>query len=115
MTKLEKVIDALKHCELYGYCNYEQCPYYKYAGCLELLRNDVLELLKTQEPVSPTIKQEMDDICSCIDNVAYCGRCGARIGRLKQNYCSNCGQAVKWDERSAGKGNTRTGVLLNIR
>lgn len=50
-----------------------------------------------QEPVKPIMRREMDDICSCIDNVAYCGKCGAPIGRLKQNYCSNCGQAVKWN------------------
>lgn len=64
---------------------------------LESAAWDVLPLLKAQEPVKPIMRREMDDICSCIDNVAYCGKCGALIGRLKQNYCSNCGQAVKWD------------------
>ena len=63
---------------------------------IDALADALAKALKAQEPVSPTIKQEMDDICSCIDDVAYCGRCGARIGRLKQNYCSECGQAVKW-------------------
>lgn len=58
---------------------------------------DAISLLKAQEPVKPIMRFEMDDICSCIDNVAYCGKCGAPIGRLKQNYCSNCGQAVKWE------------------
>lgn len=55
------------------------------------------EQMKAQEPVKPIMRCEMDDICSCIDNVAYCGKCGEPIGRLKQNYCSNCGQAVKWE------------------
>ena len=57
-----------------------------------------VELLKAQEPLKPIMKQEMDDICSCFDNIAYCGKCGAYIGRLKRNYCSDCGHAVKWDE-----------------
>jgi len=53
--------------------------------------------LKVHEPVKPIMRLEMDDICSCFDNVAYCGKCGALIGRLKQNYCSNCGREKKWD------------------
>lgn len=75
----------------------ENCKYDN-ASCFLDIPADALSLLKAQEPARPIIKQEMDDICSCIDNVAYCRKCGARIGRLKQNYCSNCGQAVKWDE-----------------
>ena len=60
--------------------------------------DEIVELLETQEAVKPIMKQEMDDICSCFDNIAYCGKCGAYIGRLKENYCSNCGQAVEWPE-----------------
>lgn len=71
----------------------QQNPEWKAEQALRCVKK---ELLKAQEPVSPTIKQEMDEVCSCIDDVAYCGKCGAYIGRLKQNYCSNCGQAVKW-------------------
>lgn len=105
MADLEKVIKGLELClaniDREG-CP-EECPYYE--ACLKYenyavfqpMMKDALELLKAQEPLKPIIEQEMDDICSCIDNVAYCGNCGAQIGRLKQNYCSNCGKAVKWD------------------
>ena len=106
MTDIVKVINGLEGCLAPAHkgwpykpnimeagCEWYDCPYS--SNCEDILF-DALELLKAQEPVSPTIKQEMDNICSCIDNVAYCGRCGARIGRLKQNYCSECGQAVKW-------------------
>lgn len=61
------------------------------------IARSALAMLKEQEAVEPIIKQEMDDVCSCIDAVAYCGKCGAYIGRLKQNYCHECGKAVKWD------------------
>lgn len=99
MAELEKVIRGLE-------CQYE--PRMTCYGCDHFIVRDKLcnknkifreavDLLKAQEPVSPTIKQEMDDICSCIDDVAYCGRCGERIGRLKQNYCQNCGKKVKWE------------------
>jgi len=69
-----------------------------YCDCV---RTDLLQmvvwLLKAQEPVKPIIKREMDDICSCIDDIAYCGKCGERIGQFKQNYCKNCGRKVAWD------------------
>ena len=94
----EKVINALGRCESYGYCEDKQCPYYENTGCLELLRKDTLSMLREQEPVKPIIKHEMDDVCSCIDNVAYCGKCGEPIGRLKKNYCSNCGRKVAWND-----------------
>lgn len=50
MAELEKVIDGLRRCESYGYCEDKQCPYYECAGCLELLRSDALSMLKAQEP-----------------------------------------------------------------
>ena len=75
---------------------------YRTAKGLAGLINEVwayaLYPVKAQESVKPIMRREMDDICSCIDNVAYCGKCGTPIGRLKQNYCMNCGQAVKWDK-----------------
>ena len=99
MTELEKVIMGLECCKKDGdFCYDKKCPYKKnFPKCIQSLMDDTLSLLKAQEPARPIIKQEMDDICSCIDNIVYCGRCGARIGRLKQNYCLECGQAVKWD------------------
>lgn len=74
----------------------ENCQYDN-ACCFLDVTADALSLLKAQEPVKPIMRNEMDDICSCIDNIAYCGKCGSPIGRLKRNYCSNCGQEVKWE------------------
>ncbi len=49
MNDLEKVMNALRRCESYGYCEDKQCPYYECTGCLDLLRKDTLSLLKTQD------------------------------------------------------------------
>lgn len=57
---------------------------------------DALALLKAQEPVPPVIRQEMYGVTSDIEKIAYCGNCGYRLGRLRVNYCENCGKAVKW-------------------
>ena len=97
----EKVIDALKRCELYGYCNDKQCPYYKCAGCLESLRNDALTLLKTQEPKPPRFTVTYDKIFYACDN---CGKSlvvmvnseGLVLQKDLPKYCDECGQAVKW-------------------
>ena len=59
MTKLEKVKNALERCELYGYCTDEKCPYYECVGCLESLRSDALELLKSQDAGWISVKDAM--------------------------------------------------------
>ena len=99
MDDREKVLDVDDYClRTPKTCDRDACPYYDFRDeCLDKWFSDALKVLKTQEPVKPIIKHEMDDVCSCIDNVAYCGKCGEPIGRLKKNYCSNCGQEVKWD------------------
>ena len=47
--------------------------------------------MKEQEPALPTWSQ----------GKAYCGKCGQRLPRKRAdretNYCSCCGQAVKWE------------------
>lgn len=95
MIDKDKVIKGLECCNVGTMC--DECDYHISQFCLHELKADALALLKEQEPIEPIIKQEMDDVCSCIDAVAYCGKCGAYIGRLKQNYCHECGQAVKWE------------------
>lgn len=62
---------------------------------------DVIALLKAQEPVEPQEKREGD-----YKNL-YCGACGRGIvgyvGHLTgkrlnvSDYCNKCGRAVKWD------------------
>ena len=101
MADLGKVIFSIERCICHVPDACRDCAYdagQPYNECVELLLRDALELLKAQEPVRPIIKQEMDDFCSGIDNIAYCGNCGAQIGRFKRNYCSICGKAVKWDK-----------------
>ena len=59
--------------------------------------DDVLELLKEQEPVKPIIEQdEYPDSTPKGFELYYCGACGDDIGD-GQKYCSNCGRPVKWE------------------
>ena len=52
-----------------------------------------LELLKEQEAVEPILKREGRNkyynyyVCRCCDNDLF----------YQQNYCSECGRAVKWE------------------
>lgn len=67
------------------------CPYYE-NGCARQLKVDALELLKEQEAVEPILIREgrnkyyNDYVCPGCDNELSYG----------QNYCSECGRAVKW-------------------
>jgi hypothetical protein len=96
----EKVIKAFEFCLMppseeefeNDVCSHEDCPYYReYNGgkCISALASDALVLLKAQEPVKPTWRWDY----------AYCGECGFRLHWMveKNNYCPNCGRAVKWD------------------
>ena len=53
--------------------------------------DDALELLKAQQPVEPKWRK----------GYAYCGQCGYGLHWIvdRNNFCPNCGKAVKWDER----------------
>lgn len=52
--------------------------------------DDAIALLKEREPILPSWRQ----------GKAYCGECGKRLPRKSAdreiNYCSDCGQEVKW-------------------
>ena len=76
MAEPEKVIDGLRRCESYGYCEDKQCPYYECTGCLELLRSDALELLKAHEPRVMTleeVKNNVDNPCWFESHGTYMG------------------------------------------
>lgn len=99
MADREKVMQWLETCA--NGCE-DGCPYeYKNlvyrVECKADLMSDAFELLKAQEPVPPVIKQEMDGVFSDIENIAYCGNCDYKLGRLRVNYCENCGRAAKWE------------------
>ena len=55
--------------------------------------DDIIALLKAQEPVEPTIGGDKDGQCG---NWWYqCGKCKEAID-YHDKYCRNCGKAVKW-------------------
>lgn len=88
--KREKVIKGLECCvNDLGEC--KVCPYAEdeemgKVACGKNLYSDALALLKAQEPVEP--KQ--------YEGTSYCGNCGDPINKL-DNYCHECGRAVKWE------------------
>lgn len=96
MAYREKVIKGLELCVASEFTNsgecdgMDECPYYDDAefGCIMSLMRDALELLK---PVKP---QEHDYV---IYGYRFtCGACHHKIWR-NNNFCPNCGRAVKWD------------------
>lgn len=101
MTDREKVIKGLECCMSEKICN-SPCPYrgqcddggYYFSKAIE----DAIELLKAQEPIEPI---EFYDDTKCVEDynrtLAWkCGKCGYYIGGA-DNFCANCGQAVKWE------------------
>jgi hypothetical protein len=89
---LSKTVKAVKEFN-------EDAPIKISLECVE----DILELLKEQEPVAPVMVPHSRGI-------AYnCGACGTEIavirdtisaGWAKENvrYCQRCGRAVNWDD-----------------
>ena len=105
MADREKVEKGIKACwSKYFYHSCCDCPYMidrNDEKCVEQLGTDVLELLKEQEAVEPTFKQDKDGIF-----VWACGSCGAYmyhiydgIDKAKEyaKFCRQCGKAVKWE------------------
>lgn len=52
------------------------------------------ELLKKQEPMKP---RSVSRHGAYPQIQHYCGACNAFLPRHKQEFCSVCGQAVKWE------------------
>lgn len=88
MADREKVImsleTAVKNFERYSGDEYGR--EYDYARVEVETLEAALALLKAQEPVKP------------IENAGfyYCGACRYVFTSARQNYCSECGRAVKW-------------------
>ena len=106
MLDREKVIKGLEICsagewDSTGGRDHTNCPYYPagYTGCTcKLLMRDALVLLKEQEVIEPI--EMIDDYYPIGDPLRTtgwkCGKCGERIA-CHDNYCPNCGKAVKWE------------------
>lgn len=63
MVDREKVIKGLEHCDfgVSSTCYEKECPYYQSHNCADELKNDILALLKEQEPRVMTL-DELTDI-----------------------------------------------------
>jgi len=105
MVDREKAIKGLNSCAKWMVENDDDacgnCPYhhshfsYDDNDCYAALYNDALALLKEQEPVKP------DSFMDGRVQRFACKKCGKHLlyaewGR--DNYCSKCGKAVKWDD-----------------
>ena len=100
MTEREKVVKGLECCQKSGACfnvKGPTCPYYiGKTGCVDQLIEDAYALLKEQEPVKP----KKDDAWPYpISVCGVCGTCLFKVGDYKPNFCSECGRAVKWDDK----------------
>ena len=91
----EKVKKGLECCSQMNGDSCRECPYasecvtgeQEYQTGTSHLASDALALLKEQQPKEP--------IYDC--PLIRCPRCKNSID-MKQKYCDECGQAVKWDE-----------------
>lgn len=94
MTDREKVIKGLEHCDFggSGTCYEKECPYYQSHDCTDELKNDILVLLKEQEPLKPYI-DSLNDSCWWAT-----GCCGTPINLKTDKFCPKCGRKVKWDD-----------------
>ena len=91
---IEKVIKGLECCTKLG-CHHG-CEYKSYSPmtCRQELEKDALKLLKEQKAVEP--EKFMDGLVQRYK----CRKCGKHLlyaSFAKDNYCSKCGQAVKWE------------------
>ena len=109
MADLEKVIRGLECYRMKAHgeieCGNRECEFNcRYSDESELycaynhLLFEAIELLKAQEPIEPI---EFYDDTKCVEDynrtLAWkCGKCGHYIGGA-DNFCANCGQAVKWE------------------
>jgi len=99
MNDKEKIIESLKSCHDQsecGKCNYRTRM--EFPKCLELLHNDILTILKEQEPVEPRFLHG-DWVCDRCSGIV-CWYIANPTGYIEKNlakYCPQCGQPIKWD------------------
>jgi hypothetical protein len=95
MTKKEKVIKGLECCAVGAECDH--CPYSRlndggYQGCYQM-HQDALAMLKAQEPMVPV---RMNHTENKYRDHYRCPICKEDLS-YEQNYCPDCGRAVKWE------------------
>ena len=98
MTDMEKVIKGLQYC--FATANCDGCPYEIECKRISFktpedhcpILDDILALLKEQEPVKP--ERAYSGGGSTWWNV--CGACKTAINP-NDKYCHECGRAVKWE------------------
>ena len=63
MADREKVIKGLEHCDfgVSSTCYEKECPYYQSHDCTDELKNDILALLKAQEPKWISVKDRLPE------------------------------------------------------
>lgn len=103
MPDIEKVINGIEACLPSHDPECDLCPYDSIdRRCRAKLRDDVMALLKAQEPIAPIQGADDQD-----EDIFCCGSCGAVVGEtflgppgeceVRDNYCPECGRAVKWE------------------
>ena len=94
---VERVIKALEACTTLddkGYPLCEKCPYrYLDGTCLTLddLHKDALTLLKKLRPQTAIIEGS-DHL-----HLGRCPECHKVLSPWGAKYCSECGQAIRWE------------------
>ncbi len=96
----DRIIDNLEHCRKNQ--NSKDCQSCEYSGrsfqICERLVDDILVLLKEQEAIKPDVDSEGTCTCrNCGETVGWYPA-GCKIPVRLGKFCSECGQAVKWND-----------------
>lgn len=96
MELRDKVRLTVSHCLRSNDCSIcEACPYNERNdyGCRARLRDDIIKLLKDQEPI-----KVRDRILGIDGWGGYCSICGSfLLEHHNKHFCGNCGREVKWE------------------
>lgn len=100
MTELlafeRKCVESASECDR----NCAECNLVQDTNELLDMYNEVISLLKAQEPVKPVKVNRYIDTDEnghwYVPETYDCGNCGVELYG-KANYCHLCGRAVKWD------------------
>lgn len=100
MPDLERALKGLECCLPPHDPDCDLCPYDSIdLRCRAKLRDDVMALLKAQEPIAPKPTTDDDWICgNCAESlVGYTTLDASGIVTYRFEYCPKCGRPVKWE------------------